>query len=81
MALAIFFTTPKTFPAHNFGAFTNVSCLLLEQGVKWVYELKGYFIARELKIGSDHTIVDWKKFASEVCRQDSERILVNQGSM
>lgn len=49
-------------------------------GIKtdWVYELPGDFIFRELKIGSDHTIVDWKNFAREVClcilTQDSERI-------
>ena len=55
--------------------------LLLEQAVKltyyWVYELLGDFIARELKIGSDHTIVNCN-FVREAClcilRQDSERI-------
>lgn len=43
-----------------------------------LYELPGDFISRELKIGSDHTRVDWKNFAREVClcilKQDSERI-------
>jgi hypothetical protein len=43
-----------------------------------VYKHPGYFIAMELKIVSDHRIVDWKNFAREVClcilRQDSERI-------
>ena len=41
--------------------------LSLEQAVKltyyWVYELPNDFISRELKIGSDHTLVDWKNFA------------------
>jgi hypothetical protein len=44
----------------------------------WAYERSGDFIARELKNRSDHTIVDWKNFAREVClcilRQDSETI-------
>lgn len=64
------------------GSWFFGSHLLLEQAVKltyyWVYELPGDFISRELKIGSDHTIVDWKNFAREVClcilKQDSERI-------
>jgi transposase-like protein len=56
--------------------------LSLEQAVKltyyWVYELPNDFISRELKIGSDHTLVDWKNFAREVClcilEQDTEQI-------
>ena len=42
------------------GSWFSGTHLLLEQAVKltyyWVYELPGDFIARELKIGSDHTI-------------------------
>lgn len=64
------------------GSWFFGSHLLLEQALKltyyWVYELPGDFISRELKIGSDHTIVDWKNFAREVClcilKQESERI-------
>ena len=44
---------------------------LLEQIVKltyyWVYSLPNDHISRELKIGSEHTLVDWKNFAREVC--------------
>lgn len=55
----------------------------MEQAVKltyyWIYQLLGDFISRELNIGSDHTIVDWKNFAREVClcilKLDSERIV------
>lgn len=64
------------------GSWFFGSHLLLEQAVKltyyWVYELRGDFISRELKIGSDYTIVDWKHFAREmylcILKQDSERI-------
>ena len=44
----------------------------------WVYELPGEFISSELKIGGEHTVVDWRNFAREVClsvlEQDSEQI-------
>ena len=33
----------------------------------WVYSLPNDHISRELKIGSEHTLVDWKIFAREVC--------------
>lgn len=44
----------------------------------WVYQLPSEHIARELRIGSEHTLVDWKNFAREVCldilEKDSECI-------
>lgn len=65
------------------GSWFFGSHLLMEQAVKltyyWIYQLLGDFISRKLNIGSDHTIVDWKNFAREVClcilKQDSERIV------
>lgn len=64
------------------GSWFSGTHLTLEQALKltyyWVYELPNDFILRELRIGSDHTIVDWKNFAREVClcvlEQDSEQI-------
>lgn len=64
------------------GSWFSGTHLLLEQAVKltyyWVYELPGEFISRELKIGGEHTVVDWRNFAREVClsvlEQDSEQI-------
>lgn len=32
-----------------------------------VYDFPNDFISRELRIGSDHTVVDWKNFSREVC--------------
>ena len=53
------------------GSWFSGSHLLLEQIVKltyyWVYSLPNDHISRELKIGSEHTLVDWKNFAREVC--------------
>lgn len=54
----------------------------MEQIVKltyyWVYDLPNDFISRELRIGSDHTVVDWKNFSREVClsilKLDNEKI-------
>ena len=57
----------------------------MEQIVKltyyWVYKhdkCPAEFVARELRIGSQHTLVDWYNFASEVCEEiiqkDSEQI-------
>ena len=44
----------------------------------WVYNLPNDFITRELRIGSEHTLVDWKNIAREVCigvlEQDCEVI-------
>jgi transposase-like protein len=64
------------------GSWFSKSHLLLEQIVKltyyWIYDLPGDFISRELKLGSEHTIVDWRNFAREVClcilQQDNEKI-------
>jgi len=64
------------------GSWFSGTHLLLEQTVKlthyWVYEQPGQFISRELKIGGEHTVVDWRNFAREVClsvlEQDSEQI-------
>ena len=40
--------------------------LLLEQAVKltnyWVFELSGDSLSRELRIGGEHTVVDWRNF-------------------
>lgn len=54
------------------GSWFSGSHLLLEQIVKLtyycVYDLPNHFISRELRIGSDHTVVDWpKNFSREVC--------------
>ena len=53
------------------GSWFSGSQLHLDQVIKltyyWVYKLPLEFIARELKIGSEHTIVDWCQFAREVC--------------
>ena len=44
----------------------------------WVYELPLELIVRELKIGSEHTIVGWCQFARDVCigivKTDNEQI-------
>lgn len=64
------------------GSWFSGSHLLLEQIVKltyyWVYDLPNDFISRELRIGSDHTVVDWKNFSREVClsilKLDNEKI-------
>lgn len=64
------------------GSWFSWSHLLLEQIVKltyyWVYDLPNDFISRELRIGSDHTVVDWKNFSREVClsilKLDNEKI-------
>jgi len=56
--------------------------LLLEQAVKltnyWVFELSGDSLSRELRIGGEHTVVDWRNFTWEVClsvlEEDSEQI-------
>ena len=53
------------------------SHLLLEQIVKltyyWVYSLPKDHISRELKIGSEHTLVDWENFAREVCLENLQQ--------
>ena len=54
----------------------------LDQVIKltyyWVYKLPLAFIAMELKIGSEHTIVDWCQFARDFCigiiKTDNEQI-------
>ena len=64
------------------GSWFSGSHLLLEQIVKltyyWVYKCPAEFVTRELKIGSEHTIVDWNDFARLVCLKvlelDSEQI-------
>ena len=33
----------------------------------WVYKYHQELVIHELKLGSDHTIVDWYTFAREVC--------------
>ena len=33
----------------------------------WVYKYPEELVKHELKIGSDHTLVDWYNFAREVC--------------
>ena len=44
----------------------------------WVYKCPADFLTRELRIGSEHTLVDWYNFAREVCveiiQRDSEQI-------
>jgi len=66
------------------GSWYSGTHFLIEQSVKLtyycVYELPGKFISRELKISRDHTVVDWRNFAREVCilysvlEQDSKQI-------
>ena len=64
------------------GSWFSGSHLLLDQVIEltyyWVYKLPLEFISRELKIGSEHTIVDWCNFAREVCigilKTDNEQI-------
>lgn len=55
------------------GSWFSGSHLLLEQIVKltyyWVYDLPNDFISRELRIGSDHTVVDWKNFSRKCVYQ------------
>jgi len=63
------------------GSWFSGTHLTLAQAIKltyyWVYQLPSDFIARELDI-SEHSLVDWKKFAREVClcvlETDSEQI-------
>jgi hypothetical protein len=33
----------------------------------WVYKLAAEFVARELRIGSEHTLLDWCMLARDVC--------------
>ena len=44
----------------------------------WVYKCTNEQVQHELRIGSDHTVVNWYNFAREVCRKilefDSEQI-------
>ena len=64
------------------GSWFSKSNLLLEQIVKftfyWVYKCPADFVARELRIGSEHTLIDWYNFPREVCvetiKMDSEQI-------
>ena len=64
------------------GSWFSKSNLLLEQIVKLtyyrVYKCPADFVTRELRIGSEHTLVDWYNFAREVCveiiQRDSEQI-------
>ena len=67
------------------GSWFSKSNLLLEQIVKltyyWVYKCPADFVNRELRIGSEHTLVDWCYFEREVCveiiQRDSEQIGVD----
>ena len=64
------------------GSWFSKSKHLLEQIVKltyyWVYKCPADFVTRELRIGSERTLVDWYNFSREVCveiiQRDSERI-------
>jgi len=53
------------------GSWFASTHLLLEQAQKltyyWVFELPGDVISRELSIGGEHTVVDWKTFTRQVC--------------
>lgn len=53
------------------GSWFLKSHLTLAQIVKltyyWVYKYPAELKAHELRLGSDHTTVDWFNFASEVC--------------
>lgn len=53
------------------GSWFAKSHLTLSQIIKltyyWVYKLPAEFVTRELKIGSEHTLVDWYMFARDVC--------------
>ena len=64
------------------GSWFSKSHLSLKQIVKltyyWVYKYPSELVIHELRLGSEHTSVDWYNFAREVCveilQQDNEKL-------
>ena len=52
--------------------------IILKLTYFWIYKLPSTYVKRELQLGSDHTLVDWKNFCREVCveilEKNSEKI-------